>query len=294
MLPLFVFIALYAGIDQLGLLTTITRGAVGNAVFRWALLLAAGLLLSLPFYYSLIIVHNCVHNIVTRSKRLNGWIGEVISFVNLSRFEDYRAIHTLHHAKTNQQGQDPHYLRPGESRLHFAFTQYYQLILFTYTDYYRNVMFTEFWKDVDANSPVIRRRDRLGKILIVSGRKPHSLVYMFLPWNNVFTLLVLVFGVTYLIGGAPALAYPLMLWLLPSCIGYMLIADFNYRGHIGLPEKGSNHPYSGEDSRNLNHGWGRLLDLMTDGFYRHQDHHRWPSSKGSRPPVRASLSARRV
>src|SRR6476660_2768500 len=85
MLPLFVFIALYAGIDQLGLFSTLTQGAVGDTVFPLALLLAAGLLLSLPFYYSLIIVHNCVHNTVTRSKRLNGWIGEVISFVNLSR-----------------------------------------------------------------------------------------------------------------------------------------------------------------------------------------------------------------
>jgi fatty acid desaturase len=243
----------------------------------------AGLLLGIPYYLSLIAVHSCVHNTFTPSKRLNGWIGEVVSFINLSRFEDYRGVHHLHHAKTNQAGKDPHYIRPGESRLHFAVTQYYQLVLFTYTDYYRTTLFREHWKDVDMNIWSVRWRDALGKVMIVSGRRPYNLISMFLPWNNVASLLVLVFGTTYLLGGPAALAYPLFFWLMPSAIGYMLIADFNYRGHVGLPEKGIKHPYQGEDSRNLNLGIGRLLDRITDGFYRHQDHHRWPSSKGSRP-----------
>lgn len=263
-----------------------------RTVYLWSLWLAGGLLLSLPFYYSLIVIHSCVHNTFARSKRVNRWLGEALSFVNLSRFEDYRTIHALHHAKTNQAGRDPHYIRPGESGLHFALTQYYQLVLFTYSDYYRRTMWAECWEGVDPQSPARRRLDRLGKLLIVSGRRPHGLLYMLLPWNNVCTLLVSVFAAAYFLGGPAALAYPLLLWLLPSFVGYMLIADFNYRGHVGLPEKGSSYPYFGADSRNLNSGLGRLLDRLTDGFYRHQDHHRWPSSAGSRPP--ASLAQRRL
>lgn len=233
-----------------------------------------GIFLSIPFYYSLIVVHSCSHNTLTRSRRVNRWIGEILSFMNLFRFADFRALHTLHHARTNQLGQDPHCVRPGETRLHYLLTQYFQLVWFTYTEFYRRTMWPQYWKGVKMETSGIKRSDLLGKILIISGRQMYGAKGILV--NNVVMLLLAVFALFWLSIGLTGVLYPIALWLLPWMISQILIANFNYRGHVGLLHKGASLSYQGEDTRNLDHGFGRIINLATFGFYRHQDHHRWP------------------
>jgi hypothetical protein len=136
-------------------------------------------------------------------------------------------------------------------------------------------MWAQYWKDTGTKTPACRRSDLLGKILFISGREPYGIEGIL--WNNVAVLLLAVFATTWLTGGPRAFIYPFALWLLPWAISQILIADFNYRGHVGLLAKGRQYPYRGEDTRNLDAGLGYFINLATFGFYRHQDHHRWPN-----------------
>ena len=135
-------------------------------------------------------------------------------------------------------------------------------------------MWPQYWKGVQMESSGIKRSDLLGKILFISGRQMYGAKGILI--NNAVMLLLGVFALFWLSIGLTGVLYPIALWLLPWMISQILIANFNYRGHVGLLHKGASLSYQGEDTRNLDYGFGRIINLATFGFYRHQDHHRWP------------------
>jgi fatty acid desaturase len=223
------------------------------------------------FYYSLIVIHCCAHNNLTRWNWLNRGIGEVLSIVNFFPFEDFRALHRLHHGRTNIPGADPHYIRPGEGWLHYVATHYVRLIRFTYTPLYRKTMFARQWKDVDLDSKAARRRDRFAKLIGRTGRVHYPFPFNILAsWTGYVTVST---GLSIWVLGPTGPLYLLAFWVAPWAIGQILVADFNYRGHVDLPERKECRPYQGQDTRSYYAGIWKLINTLTFGFYHHREHH---------------------
>ena len=51
----------------------------------------------------------------------------------------------------------------------------------------------------------------------------------------------------------------------------MLVAHFNYIGHVDLPSG------RGKDTRSFKHGLWKVVNLLTFNFYHHAEHHFKPS-----------------
>ncbi len=229
--------------------------------------------LGVLFFYSIIIVHCCSHDDLTASRRLNRFIGALLSAPNMFLFTEFSALHVMHHAFTNDLVKDPHRVRPNESWLRYCLSQYPRLVAFTFSREYRLRTWKQNWQHVDFDSPEVQRHDRVAKLFGSSGRKLHAL--WVLPFFSIFGGLALVTLSGYLTLGGPFLVLMLGWWLTPWAIGQILVADFNWRGHVGLPQRSefSNADYTGQDTRSYYGPIGRLLSWLTFGFYFHREHH---------------------
>ena len=203
-----------------------------------------------PLVYALILVHCCAHDSLTGSKRLNRLTGIVLSALNLFDFTDFQALHVLHHSHTNCPEKDPHYIRPGESWLHYVVTHYARLVAFTYTPYYRRTFAKREWEGIDLDSARVRRHDRINKLLICSGRKP-QFGYQRILYSLVFGYLFWTAGLAWVLGGWSGLEVYAAIIIVPWAIAQVLVADFNWRGHVGLPERAEVDDYHGQDTRSL-------------------------------------------
>jgi len=230
-------------------------------------------LLGLLFFYSIIIVHCCSHDDFTPWRGLNSVIGAVLSAPNLFMFREFGALHVMHHAYTNDPVRDPHWVVPGEGWLHYCLFQYPKLVAFTYTEEYRKRCWAKYWKDVDFESAELKRHDRIAKFFGSSGRLRHPL--WVLPFASIFGGLTMWLGLGLFLWGLPILALAFGWWLLPWAIGQVLVADFNRRGHIGLPSRQdiANKDYVGQDTRSYYTGIWRFVNWATLGFYLHREHH---------------------
>jgi fatty acid desaturase/peroxiredoxin len=230
-------------------------------------------LLGLLFFYSIIIIHCCSHDDLTPSRRLNAFIGELLSAPNLFMFREFTALHVMHHAFTNDETRDPHWVRPGEGWIHYVVTQYPRLVAFTFSEEYRKRCWAKNWEGVDFDSPELARHDRVAKFFGSSGRLQHPL--WVLPLASIFGGLTLWMVVGTLLWGLPFLALMFGWWLLPWAIGQILVADFNWRGHVGLAARQdiANKDYVGQDTRSYYQGLWRFVNWATFGFYLHREHH---------------------
>lgn len=71
--------------------------------------------------------------------------------------------------------------------------------------------------------------------------------------------------------GARGLLWVTQFWLVPTIISQMLVAHFNYIGHVNLPTG------KGKDTRSFKHGLWRIVNVLTFNFYCHAEHHLKPS-----------------
>ena len=230
-------------------------------------------LLGLLFFYSIIIVHCCSHDDLTPWRPLNSVIGVVLSVPNLFMFQEFGALHVMHHAYANDEVRDPHWVRPGEGWLHYVVTQYPRLVAFTFTEQYRKRCWAKHWRDVDFESAALRRHDRIAKFFGSSGRLRHPL--WILPIASLLGGLTIWLVLGTLLWGLPFLALMFGWWLLPWAMGQILVADFNWRGHVGLPARQdiANKDYVGQDTRSYYAGFWRVVNWATFGFYLHREHH---------------------
>jgi len=263
----------HSALDQHGSGTPDSLGLRSETRFHqgWSFWLL-GPCLGIAFFYSLIIIHCCAHDSFTRWPRVNQRLGEVLSFVNFINFEDFRILHNLHHGWTNQPNRDPQYIRPGESWARYVICSYFRLVLFTYTDFFRQAA-RAGGSNRSVNDQVssnVKWRDVIGKVCLVSGRRPHGLSYILLL--NVYVSVAAVGALAWLCLGKVGLLYPLVLWLCPWAIGQLLIADFNYRTHVGLGTA-QDSGYRGADTRSFYGGLWRVVNAVTLGFYYHREHH---------------------
>jgi len=232
--------------------------------------------LALLFLYSTIVVHACSHYSAFRSRRLNTVLGNILSACNLYMFKEFQALHVLHHDFTNDLEKDPHAVPPGCGWLRFCGTQYPYLVAFTFTPFYRRHRWKKNFEGVDLDSPEMRRHDRIGKLFGTSGRRVHALWTV--PICSIFGGLSLIACAGVLVFGTPFLALMLGWWLLPWYIGQVLVGDFNWRGHVGLPKRTdyTHETYTGQDSRSYYLGVWKFINFVTTGFYLHREHHMWP------------------
>ena len=71
--------------------------------------------------------------------------------------------------------------------------------------------------------------------------------------------------------GARGLVWVTQFWLIPTIFSHILVAHFNYIGHVNLPAG------RGRDTRSFKHGFWRIVNLITFNFYHHAEHHLKPS-----------------
>ena len=71
--------------------------------------------------------------------------------------------------------------------------------------------------------------------------------------------------------GARGLLWTTQFWLIPTIFSQMLVAHFNYIGHVNLP------PGRGRDTRSFKHSFWKIVNLLTFNFYHHAEHHLKPS-----------------
>lgn len=228
--------------------------------------------LGVAFYYTLILVHCCAHDSLTGSRRVNRGIGEVLAGLNFFNFTDFQALHVLHHSHTNVPGKDPHFVRDGESWFHYVVTHYPRLVAFTYTPYYRSVFSKKEWAPYDLDSDLVRRHDRINKLILCSGRVPHF-GWLRIGFSLVFAYFGLVMALCAGFGGWAGVEGYFACWIVPWMIGQVLVADFNWRGHVGLPERQVGETYEGRDTRSYYDGIWKLINWATFGFYVHREHH---------------------
>jgi fatty acid desaturase len=73
-----------------------------------------------------VVVHNCSHNSMFRSKRMNTLVGHFLCRMQLMDFEGWRVAHMLHHRFSNTP-KDPHYIdRP---MIRYLLTHYIRIAL---------------------------------------------------------------------------------------------------------------------------------------------------------------------
>ncbi|MDE0015142.1 MAG: fatty acid desaturase [Candidatus Poribacteria bacterium] len=71
--------------------------------------------------------------------------------------------------------------------------------------------------------------------------------------------------------GTRGLVWVTQFWLIPTIFSQMLVAHFNYIGHVNLPSG------RGRDTRSFKHGFWKIVNLFTFNFYHHAEHHLKPS-----------------
>lgn len=70
--------------------------------------------------------------------------------------------------------------------------------------------------------------------------------------------------------GLEFLQASLLYWLIPVAVSHMLMAHFNYVTHVGKPIG------RGQDTRSLDRGLMKVVNLLTFNFYLHEEHHLAP------------------
>ena len=65
------------------------------------------LLLALTLVQWFVLLHECGHETLFRSRRVHGWIGHFVSFFALIPFHSWKWIHGKHHKWTGWQDLDP-------------------------------------------------------------------------------------------------------------------------------------------------------------------------------------------
>ena len=187
------------------------------------------------FYLGQIVIHNCAHNILfRRSKRWNKIVGSVLCSMQLVDFEGWRGAHMLHHKYANS-AKDPHHVdRP--------------LIPYLLTHYYRIA------KAIWTPKPFFIALS--GVIFTLS--LPISIAIAMVTWQA---------STGY---GLRGLVWITQFWLIPTIFSHILVAHFNYIGHVGLPSG------RGRDTRSFKKGFWKIVNLFTFNFYLHAEHHLKP------------------
>jgi len=71
--------------------------------------------------------------------------------------------------------------------------------------------------------------------------------------------------------GTRGLVWVTQFWLIPTIFSHVLVAHFNYIGHVDLP------PGRGKNTRSFKRGFWKVVNLFTFNFYHHAEHHLNPS-----------------
>lgn len=202
--------------------------------------------LAYAFFLSQILIHACSHYALSGRRRLDTWIGSMLSMLNFHTFKGWQALHHLHHRFTNVDGKDPTHPRSGQSRGSYLLQAFVQMVRFTRTPFYE--------KHTQRGTSEARFTDQWE------------------PWFGLAGL-ALWFAAAFAYKGAPGWAYPTLLWVLPWAFGQLLMADFNFRTHEGRPPRDDRVPYRGQDTNTLRTGPWRFVNAITLGFYMHREHH---------------------
>lgn len=91
-----------------------------SAVVTLALVAAACYL----YYLGQIVIHNCVHASLFRSRPANRWVGTVLCSLHLVHFEGWRVAHLQHHKAPNTES-DPH--RVDRPMLAYVLSHYFRI-----------------------------------------------------------------------------------------------------------------------------------------------------------------------
>lgn len=77
--------------------------------------------------------------------------------------------------------------------------------------------------------------------------------------------------------GARGVVWVVLFWLVPMIVSHLLVANFNYVTHVGLPAG------RGQDTRSFDRGIWRVINFLTFNFYLHAEHHLKPTQPIPRP-----------
>src|SRR5262245_1862158 len=97
-----------AGWAAVGTCAALTAGGLALAASpSWGLWSAGQAVLSVAFVQWFVILHECGHDTLFRSRRLHRPVGHVAGFFGLIPFESWKRVHARHHKWTGWQDLDP-------------------------------------------------------------------------------------------------------------------------------------------------------------------------------------------
>lgn len=216
---------------------------------------------------SQVVIHACAHpRSFSGFARLDHWLRALLCTANLQNHRDYLVLHRFHHRFTNTE-RDPNWLRPGTTWLSYVSTLFFRQIAFLTRPDYKQEFARIFPLSNRVRETAIKARSRIVRFCC--------------EYSMTVSNIVLISGAVaagFILLGPIGIFLAFCWWLAPVVVGQILIADFAYRSHHGLPARADCKPYSGQDTWALRDGFVyRSVNWLTWGFYDHRAHHIKPS-----------------